>query len=415
MNGRRVVVTGLGAVTPLAVGVEESWRALCAGESGIGPVTRFDASPFKCQVAGEVKDFHPEDFIGDAKMQRRLDRFIHFAVACTRMALDDSGLVIDSGNEDRIGVVLGTAVGSVTNVGVAHAQVLGGQADRVSPFFLVNITPNMGAGVIAILTGAKGPHHCLSDACATGANALGLGMRHIQYGEADAIIAGGADSALIPTIYAGLDSTGATTRHNDPPEKASRPFDRGRDGFVPSEGGAVVILEEVGHALRRGARIYAEVVGYGNNVDAFHVTAPSPDGDGAARCMRLALKDAGMEPHQVDYVNAHGTSTLVNDVAETRAIKSVFGEHIGKLSVSSNKSMIGHMWGAAGMAEAIFSILTIRDGIIPATINYEIPDPDCDLDYVPNEARRAHVNVAMSNSFGFGGINGCVLIKRFEG
>ena len=415
MNRRRVVVTGLGAITPLALGVEESWRALCAGKSGIGPVTRFDASRFKCRVAGEVKDFHPEDFISDARFRRRLDRVIHFAVACARMALDDSRLVIDSGNEDRVGVVQGTGVGAVANFETAHALVLGGQADRVSPFFMVNVTPNMGAGVIAILTGARGAHHCLCEACATGTNSLGLATRIIQYGEADAIIAGASESEMSPTFYAGLDALGAVTNRNQPPEKASRPFDKGRDGFVPSEGGAAVIVEELEHALRRGARIYAEVAGYGNNADAFHVTHPIQDGEGPTRCMRLALKDAGMQPEQVEYINAHGTSTVANDVAETRAIKRVFGEHARRLAVSSNKSMIGHMWGAAGMIEAVFSVLTIRDSIIPPTINYELPDPDCDLDYVPNEARRAPVGVAMSNSFGFGGINGCVILKRFEG
>jgi 3-oxoacyl-[acyl-carrier-protein] synthase II len=404
----------MGAVTPLAVGVEENWRALCAGKSGIGLVTRFDATPFKCKVAGEVNDFHPEDFISDAKFRRRLDRFIHFAVACSSMALEDSGLVIDSSNNERVGVVLGTAVGARGIDESGHEMVIRGQADRVSPFFLVNITPNMGAGVVAILMGARGPHHCLSDACATGTNSLGLAMRVIQYDEADAIIAGAADSGLTPTVFAGLEATGATTRCNQSPEKASRPFDVDRDGMVCSEGGAVVILEEMGHALRRGARIYAEIMGYGSNVDAFHVTSPSPFGEGPARCMGLALKDSRLEPQQVDYINAHGTSTIANDSAETSAIKKVFGEHANKLAVSSNKSMTGHMWGAAGMAEAVFSVLTIRDGIIPPTINYEHPDPECDLDYVPNEARKSQVNIAMSNSFGFGGINGCVVIKQYE-
>ncbi|MDP6510680.1 MAG: beta-ketoacyl-ACP synthase II [Dehalococcoidia bacterium] len=414
MNRRRVVITGLGAVTPLAVGVEASWRALCAGKSGIGHVTRFDATSFKCKVAGEVNDFHPEDFIHDAKFKRRLDRFIHFAVACSSMALEDSRLVIDSSNSERVGVVLGSAVGARGTGESAHEMVLDGHADRVSPFFLVNITPNMGAGVVAILTGARGVHHCLSDACATGTNSLGLAMRVIQYDEADAVIAGAADSGLTPTVYAGLEATGATTRRNQSPEKASRPFDADRDGMVCAEGGAVVILEELGHALRRGARIYAEVLGYGSNVDAFHVTSPSTLGEGPAQCMGLALKDSGIEPQQVDYVNAHGTSTVANDVAETCAIKKVFGGHANKLAVSSNKSMTGHMWGAAGTVEAVFSVLTIRDGIIPPTINYEHPDPECDLDYVPNESRRAQVKIAMSNSFGFGGINGCLVIKQFE-
>lgn len=415
MSKRRVVVTGLGAVTPLAVGVEDSWRALCAGTSGIGPLTRFDPSPFKCKVAGEVKGFNPGDFFTNAKLLRRVDRFIHFAVACARMALEDSGLVITPANEDRVGVVQGTAVGAIATTLDANALVMGGQPDRVTPFFLVNITPNMGAGIVAITTGAKGAHHCLCDACATGTNSIGLAARIIQYGEADAVIAGGADSGLVPTLYAGLDATGACTRHNDPPQKASRPFDKGRDGLVSAEGAATLILEEMEHALRRGARIYAEVLGYGNNADAFHVTSPTPSGVGPARCMALALKDAGIDASEVDYINAHGTSTVANDSAETSAIKQVFGPHASRLAVSSNKSMIGHTWGAAGAVEAVFSILTIRDGIIPPTINYEERDPQCDLDYVPNEARRAQVKVAMSNSFGFGGINGSLVIRRFEG
>jgi len=411
---RRVVITGAGAVTPLGIGVEPSWQALCEGRSGIVPVTLFDPTPFKCQLAGEVKGFVPLDFM-DEKTARRMDRFIQFAVAAARMAVGDSGLKIDAGNEERVGTVIGTGMGTYHSFEQAHALVMQGAHDQVSPFFMVTTCPNMAAAIVSILFHARGPQHCPVEACSTGTNALGLAFRLIQIGEADAFIAGGTDAGIVETFFAGLDATGATTRNNKEPQRASRPFDATRDGFVTSEGAGILVLEELGHALGRGAKIYAEVVGWGHNCDAYHYTSPAPDGSGPARCMTMALRDAGLGPEEVDYINAHGTSTKANDVSETRAIKRAFGEHARKLAVSSNKSMLGHMWGAAGAVEAIFSALTIRDGIIPPTINYEHPDPQCDLDYVPNVARKARVRVVLSNSFGFGGINGSLILRAFEG
>jgi len=411
---RRVVITGMGAVTPLGIGVEASWKALCDGISGIVPITRFDPSPLKCQVAGEVKGFHPEDFM-DKKLARRFDPYIQYAVAASRMAMEDSGLKVDMDNEDRVGVVIGTACGACSSFETAHTAIVQGKWREVSPFFVVNASGNLVAGVVAIQFGAKGPHHCPMEACATGTNAIGMGLRLIQQGEADAIIAGGSDAGITPTFFASLDAIGAhTSKRNKEPHKASRPFDRDRDGFTTSEGAGVVVFEALDIALRRGAKIYAEVIGYGSNCDAFHFTSPSPNGEGPARCMRFALNDAQISPEEVDYINAHGTSTIANDVTETMAIKKVFGEHAKKLAISSNKSMIGHMWAAAGVVEAIFSALTIKEGIIPPTINYEFPDPQCDLDYVPNRARKVKVRIAMSNSFGFGGINGTIILKEFK-
>jgi len=411
---RRVVITGMGMVTPLGTGVTRSWQALCEGKSGIGPITRFDASSLKCQVAGEVKDFHPEDFM-DKKFIRRFDPFIQYVVASSRMAMEDSGFKVDVGNQDRIGVVIGTACGACTFFEDAHTLVVQGKLKEVPPFFVVNAAGNLVAGVVAIQFGAKGPHHCVLEACAAGTNAIGLGFRLIQQGEADVIIAGGADAGITATWFASLDAIGAhTTKRNKQPERASRPFDGDRDGFITSEGGGVVILEALDIALRRGARIYGEVIGFGNNCDAFHYTSPSPSGEGPIKCMELALADAGIKPEDVDYINAHGTSTVANDRAETKAIKQVFGEHAKKLAISSNKSMIGHMWGAAGVVEAIFSLLSINQGIIPPTVNQEFPDPECDLDYVPNRSRRAKIAIALSNSFGFGGINGSLVLKRFS-
>lgn len=410
---RRVVLTGMGAITPLGIGVEKSWQALCQGISGIGRITRFDPSPLRCQVAGEVKDFHPEDFM-EKKIARRFDPFIQYAVAAARMAVEDAGLTINIDNEDRVGVIIGTACGACSSFEVAHNLIIQNRWREVPPFFIVNASGNLVAGVVAIQFGAKGFHHCLMEACASGTNAIGLGFRAIKQGEADVIIAGGSDAGITPTFFASLDNIGAhTTKRNHEPTKASRPFDKDRDGFITSEGAGIVILEALDIALRRGAKIYAEVIGYGSNCDAYHFTSPSPNGEGAAKCMMLALKDAGIRPEDVDYINAHGTSTIANDIAETKAIKKVFGEHAKKLMVSSNKSMIGHMWGAAGAVEAIFTALTIKEGIIPPTINYEFPDPECDLDYVPNFARRGKVRIAMSNSFGFGGINGTIILKEF--
>jgi len=410
---RRVVVTGAGMITPLGVGVEKSWAALCQGESGIGPITRFDARQLKCQVAGELKDFQPQNFL-DSKFIRRFDPFIQYAMAAGRMAVEDSGIKVSADNEDRVGVIMGTAVGGFTSFESAHSFVFQGDLSKVPPFLIVNATANSSAGVIAIQYGARGPHHLVMEACASGTNAIGLAFRCIQMGEADIMITGGAEAPITASMIASLDILGAlTSKRNGEPEKASRPFDGDRDGLIPSEGGGVLVLEALEVALERGAKIHGEVLGYGNNCDAFHYTSPSKDGEGPARCMKLALRDAGIEPDEVDYINAHGTSTVVSDLSETRAIKSVFGEHAGKLAVSSNKSSIGHMWGAAGAVEAIFSLRTIDTGVIPPTINQEFPDPECDLDYVPNEARKAVVEVALSNSFGFGGVNGTLIFRRF--
>jgi 3-oxoacyl-[acyl-carrier-protein] synthase II len=411
---RRVVVTGAGMITPLGVGVEKNWAALCQGESGIGPITRFDASQLKCRVAGELKDFHPEDFM-DSKFIRRFDPFIQYALAAAIMAVEDSGLKVNANNEDCVGVIMGTAVGGWTSFEASQVFVSRGELAKVPPFLILNATANSAAGVIAIRFGAKGPHHLVMEACASGTNAIGLAFRCIHHREADAMIAGGTEASITASMIASLDLLGAlTSKRNGEPTKASRPFDGDRDGLVTSEGSGVLVLEALDVALKRGAKIYGEVVGFGNNCDAYHYTSPSPDGEGPARCIKLALSDAGIKPEEVDYINAHGTSTVVSDLSETRAIKAVFGEHAGKLAVSSNKSAIGHMWGAAGAVEAIFSLLTINSDIIPPTINLDFPDPELDLDFVPNQARKAIVEVALSNSFGFGGVNGTLVLKKFS-
>lgn len=410
---RRVVVTGLGVITPLGVGVEKSWQSLCEGKSGIGMITRFNATGFGTRIAGEVNGFNPQDFM-DRKLIRRGDRFIHFALAATRMAVDDSKLTINPGNAAGVGVVVGTALGGIESLEKNHQLLLEGARHRISPFFIPGFIANMAAGQVAIQFGARGPNICLVTACAAGTHAIGDAFRIIQRGEANAMIAGGVEAAISPIMLAGLDALRVISTRNDEPEKASRPFDKDRDGFVIGEGGGIVILEELEFALSRGARIYAEVVGYGFNSDAYHITAPDPEGKGAASCMKMALDDAGIPGDKIDYINAHGTSTLLNDLCETLAIKSVFQGYSQKIPVSANKSMIGHLWGAAGAVEAIFCILTITQGIIPPTINYETPDPECDLDYVPNVAREAKVKVALSNSFGFGSTNATLIFSQFS-
>ena len=409
---RRVVITGVGAVTPLGIGVEESWQLLCQGKSGIGAITRFDASDFRTRIAGEVKGFEPSDFI-DRKLIKRGDRFIHFALAATRMALDDSALTVNAGNSDRVGVSVGTAMGGIETLEKNHQLLLKGKRNQISPFFIPSFLCNMASGQIAIEFGLRAANLCPVAACASGTQAIGNAFRVIRQGEADAMIAGGAEATISPLIFAGLDVLKVMTTRNDEPEKASRPFDRDRDGFIISEGAGIAILEELEFALNRGARIYGEVLGYGLNSDAYHITAPDPDGKGAASCMKMALDDAGISTHMVDYINAHGTSTVLNDLAETKAIKSVFQGWSQQIPISSNKSMIGHLWGAAGAVEAIFSLLTIKYGLIPPTTNYETPDPECDLDYVPNVARKAEVKVALSNSFGFGSTNATLVFGRF--
>lgn len=408
----RVVVTGLGAITPLGIGVETSWQSLSHGKSGIGRITRFDATDFRARIAGEVNGFNPLDFM-DGKLARREDRFIQFASAASRMAVEDSMLTINSSNSERVGVALGTALGGIESLERNHQLLLQGARHQISPFFVPGFIANMASGRIAIQFGAKGPNICVVTACATGTHAIGDAFRVIQRGDADAMIAGGADAGITPIMFAGLDAMRVMSARNEEPQRASRPFDKDRDGFITSEGAGVVILEELEFALNRGAKIYAEVLGYGFNNDAYHITSPDPDGKGAASCMKMALNDAGISGDKIDYINAHGTSTPLNDLSETRAIKSVFQEHAGNIPISSNKSMIGHLWGAAGAVEAIFCLLTITRGIIPPTINYETPDPECDLDYVPNVAREAKVRVALSNSFGFGGTNATLIFSHF--
>jgi len=411
VNKRRVVITGVGAITPLGTGASKSWQALCQGKSGVARITKFDPSGFKCQIAAEVKDFHPEDFL-DRKKIRRTDAFIHYTLVATRMALDDAGLSINGGNADKVGAIIGTCAAGMITYEKNLTDLKEQGPDSVSPFFLPGFLPNMAVGEVSIIFGAKGPSKCVATACATGSHAIGDAFRIIQYGEADAVIAGGSDAYIIPLALAGLDRMRAISRRNDEPEKASRPFDKNRDGFVLGEGAGILILEELGFALKRGAKIYAELLGYGSNIDGLHIT--EPDWENQVRCIRLALNDAGILPQEVDYINAHGTSTMLNDIAETKAIKAALGEHAQEVAVSSNKSMIGHLLGATGAVEAIFTALTIRDSIIPPTINYDTPDPECDLDYVPNVARKAEVNVALSNSFGFGGANASLIFRKFR-
>ena len=407
----RVVITGLGAITPVAVGLEQSWQALRQGKSGIGEVTGFDTGQFRSKIAGEVKDFHPEDFM-ERRVVRRMDRFIHFALAAARMAMEDSGLGVNPGNAERVGVSVGTMLGGILTLERNHQLILEGASHDLSPFFLPGFITNMAAGQVAMQFGAKGPNLCPATACAAGTHAIGEAFKIIQRGDADAMIAGGAEAPVSPIYFAGMDALRAISPRNDDPHKASRPFDKDRNGFVIAEGSGILVLERLELALSRGAKIYGEVLGYGLNSDAYHITSTSPGGEGAARCMQMALDDAGISPGQVDYINAHGTSTLINDLSETQAIKTVFKEHSQRIAISSTKSMIGHLIGAAGAVEAIFCLLTIRDGIIAPTINYETQDPECDLDYVPNVARKAGVRLALSNSFGFGGTNASLVVEK---
>ncbi|MBW2038676.1 MAG: beta-ketoacyl-ACP synthase II [Deltaproteobacteria bacterium] len=407
---RRVAVTGVGLVLPQGIGIDPVWNKICQGVSGVGPITKFDTTGFETKIAAEVKGFRPEDFI-EPKEIKKMDIFIHYALAATRIALDDSGLEITEENPERIGVIVGAGLGGLTTIEKYHKVLLERGPQRITPFFIPMLIANEASAQIAIRHGAKGPNLCVVTACATGAHSIGDAFRRIQYGDADAIIAGGVEATITPLAVAGFNAMKAISTRNDEPERASRPFDRDRDGFVMGEGAAITVLEEWEHARRRGARICAEIIGYGCNGDAYHLAAPDPDGDGAARCMQIALEDARISPEEVDYINAHGTSTELNDLSETMAIKMVFGDYAYKLPVSSTKSMTGHLLGAAGSAEAIFSVLTIRDGVIPPTINYENPDPRCDLDYVPNVAREKDAKVVVSNSFGFGGTNAVLVFQ----
>ena len=408
---RRVVITGLGAITPLAIGVEESWQRLCQGKSGVAGITKFDPSGFNVQIAAELKDFHPEDFL-DKKKIRRTDPFIQYALVAARMAIDDAGLIISVNNASRVGVVLGSCTGGMTMYGKNLFALRDEGPEKVSPFFIPGFIANMAAGEVSMAFGARGPSKCVVTACATGSNCIGDAFRHIQYNEADAMIAGGSDAYVLPIAIAGFDKMRTLSRRNNEPEKASRPFEKNRDGFIVGEGAGVVILEEMESAVRRGAKIYAELIGYGSNIDSFHIT--EPNWENQARCLKLALDDAVISPTDVNYINAHGTATILNDASETKAIKAAFGKQSKKVPVSSNKSMFGHLLGAAGSVEATFTILTIRDGIMPPTINYDTPDPECDLDYVPNIARKAPVNIALSNSFGFGGVNATLVFRKFK-
>jgi len=411
---RRVVVTGLGLVTPLGIGLEKNWQALVAGQSGIRKIDRFpNIDAFASRIAGQVPDFHAEDFI-EPKEIKKMDLFIQYSVAAASMAMEHSGFKIDPQDAENVGVIIGVGLCGIDTIEATERAYLDGGPRKISPFFIPKVISNLAPGQIAIRHGAKGVNWTPTSACASGTHAIGEAFHLIRRGLQDVVIAGGAESAITPLGVGGFSAMKALSTHNDEPERASRPFDRERDGFIIAEGSGVLILEERDRALKRGAKIYAEVIGYGANGDAHHMTAPAPEGEGAARCMRLSLKDAGIAPSEVDYINAHGTSTEYNDANETQAIKKVFGEHAFKLAVSSTKSMTGHLLGAAGAVEGVFSVLALRHGIIPPTINYENPDPDCDLDYVPNQARRADIRVVLSNSFGFGGTNACVIFRRAE-
>jgi 3-oxoacyl-[acyl-carrier-protein] synthase II len=409
---RRVVVTGLGIITPLGTGVGKNWQALCRGESGIRLITRFDSSDCLTKIAGEVKDFEPTDFM-QKKTARRSSRFIQFSASAASMALEDARLNITAENGDRIGVSIATALGGVDSFEKNQKLVLEGNRDRVSPFFIPSLICNMAAGEVAIQSGARGPLTCSVTACAAGTHSIGEAFRIIQFGDAEAMLAGGAEAGLIAPLFAGLDALRVMSTRNNAPAQAVRPFEKNRDGFICSEGGGILVLEDLNFALKRGARIYAEILGYGNNCDAYHITSPDPDGRGAALCMLRAINDAGLTANDIDHINAHGTSTPINDLTETRAIKNVFGERSRSIPITANKSMLGHLWGGAGAVEAIISILTINNHVIPPTINYEVPDTECDLDYVPNVARNTAVKTVLSNSFGFGGTNGCLVFGKY--
>ena len=411
---RRVVVTGMGLVTPLGTGVEKNWDALSNGRSGIRRISRFsNLEAYPSQIAGEVPDFSPADFI-EPKEIKKMDLFIQYAVAAAAMAMTDSGLKIDAALAEQVGVIIGVGLCGIETIETTKEAILQGGPRKISPFFIPKVISNLAPGQIAIRHGAKGINLTPTSACASGTHAIGEAYHLIRRGLQDAVITGGAESAITPLAVGGFAAMKALSTRNDEPERASRPFDRDRDGFVIAEGSGVLILEERERALRRGAKIYAEVVGYAANGDAHHMTAPAPEGEGAARCMKLAMKDAGLAPTDVDYINAHGTSTEYNDANETMAIKRVFGEQAAKLAVSSTKSMTGHLLGAAGAVEGVFSALALHHGVIPPTINYDNPDPECDLDYVPNESRKADLKVVLSNSFGFGGTNACVIMRRAE-
>ena len=412
-DSQRVVVTGVGVVTPVGNDTPSTWAAILAGRSGAGPLTRYDHTEFRTHFAAEIKDFDPVLYVGKQDA-RRMDRFLHLAVAAAKEALADASFDMAQHDPRRVGIHIGSGIGGV-NVLLEQYEVMRTRGPRrVSPFTVPGLMPNSAAAYVSIMTGARGPALALSTACATGSHSLGEAAEIIRRGKADVMIAGGSEAAIVGHAAAGFESLGALSTRNDDPARASRPFDAGRDGFVMAEGAGVLILERLDQARARGARIYGELIGYGANADAFHITAPAEDASGTADCMRMALEDADLAPSDVDYLNAHGTSTPLNDASETKAIKLAFGDYAYKLAVSSTKSMTGHLMGAAGAIEAVFCLLAMRDQILPATINYETPDPICDLDYVPNQARPAKVDIVMSNSFGFGGHNGTLIFRRLS-
>ena len=410
---RRVVVTGVGLITPLGIGVKETWQALCAGKSGIAEITRFDTKDFHTKIAGEIKGFNPEDYL-QKKDAKRTERFIAYAVAAARMALEDSGLVIDSSNANRIGVLTGCGLGGLSIMEQTQRVIETKGPKRVTPFFIPMMIGNMAPGMVSIYLGAKGPNASVATACAAGTHAVGDSFEIIKRGAADVMVTGGVESVITPTCIAGFNAMKALSTRNDEPEKASRPFDRDRDGFIVGEGSGILIIELLEKALERGAHIYAEVIGYGMSGDGYHMSAPSPGGEGAARCMQAALDDAGISCNEVDYINAHGTSTQLNDLYETMAIKQVFKDKAYSVAISSTKSMTGHLLGAAGGIEAVFTSLAINKDIIPPTINFDNPSEECDLDYVPNTARKKKVEIAMSNSFGFGGTNASLVFRKYH-
>jgi 3-oxoacyl-[acyl-carrier-protein] synthase II len=410
---RRVVVTGVGLVSPLGIGTGANWEALCAGRSGIGPITHFDASQHSARIAGEVKGFDPLQVL-EKKDVKKMDVFIQFAIAASQFAMDDARLTVGPEMATRTGVFIASGIGGFTTIEREHRSLIEGGPRRISPFFIPAAIINLAAGQVSIRFGAKGPNSATCTACSASAHAIGDAFEIIRRDAADVMIAGGSEAAITPMGVGGFAAMRALSTRNDEPERASRPFDKDRDGFVMGEGAGVVILEELEFAKRRGASIYAELVGYGMSADAFHITAPSEDGDGGMRVMQLAVKQAGIDPSKVDYINAHGTSTPFNDKLETLAIKRLFGEHARRLAISSTKSMTGHLLGAAGGVEAGITALAVRHQMLPPTINYDTPDPECDLDYVPNQKRMARIDYALSNSFGFGGTNGALLFKRYE-
>ena len=410
---KRVVITGMGVLSPVGNDLDSFWKAIIEGNSGIDHITQFDTTGYPVNIAGEVKDFNPEDFI-DKKEARRIDRFVQFALAATKMALKDADFTIDESNAERVGVYIGSGIGGLKTIEEQHKVLLERGPKRITPFFIPMLISNMAAGQVSIMTGAKGPNSAPVSACATGTHAMGDSFLMIQRGDADVVISGGTEATITPLAVAGFSAMRALSTRNDDPKKASRPFDKDRNGFVMGEGADILILESLEHALKRGAHIYAEIIGYGATGDAYHLTAPAPEGEGAARAMKMAINRAKINPEEVDYINAHGTSTELNDKFETLAIKSAFGEHAYKLAVSSTKSVTGHLLGAAGAVEGIAIALSLKNGIIPPTINYQTEDPDCDLDYVPNEARKKDIKIALSNSLGFGGHNATIIMKKYD-